>query len=25
MRLRFTEHRWPMRPPGDAADTTEKK
>jgi len=25
MRLGFTEHRWPMRPPGDAADTTEKK
>jgi len=25
MRLRLTEHRWPMRPPGDAADTTEKK
>jgi len=25
MRLRFTEHRWPMRAAGDAADTTEKK
>jgi len=25
MRLGFTEHRWPMRPPGDAADTTKKK